>query len=241
MSGHSKWANTKHRKNAQDIKRSKIFTKIIKKITTSSAKYGSDINKNFKLRNILEKAHAYNLKKKLINNAIQRSSRLNKKDNFKTMKYAGYGPAGTALIIHCQTNNSNRTVSSIRNIFSRFNARLINYDNIKYLFNFFYILTINMTLHNKNSLLNIINKNNLFYNKKINKNSLNITVQMKNFVKIKQYLSAHSITIDNSNTLITPKIIQNLDDKNSILLKNMINLLKKINEIIYIIHNGKVC
>ncbi|VFP83695.1 YebC/PmpR family DNA-binding transcriptional regulator [Buchnera aphidicola] len=240
MAGHSKWANTKHRKHAQDIKRSKIFTKIIKEITTSSIKYGSDINTNFQLRNILEKAHACNLKKKLINKAIQRSSGLNKQDNFQTMKYAGYGPEGTAIIIHCNTNNSNRTVSNIRNIFSRFNAHLTHYNNIKYLFNFFYLIKININLNNKNKLLDIINKNNLLYNKKINKNFLHINVKIKNLKKIKKYLSSYNIIINDINMLITPKIIQNLDSNNINKITDIINSLKQLKEIIYIVHNGQL-
>ncbi|VFP81122.1 Probable transcriptional regulatory protein YebC [Buchnera aphidicola (Cinara kochiana kochiana)] len=240
MAGHSKWANTKHRKYAQDVKRSKIFTKIIKEIATSSAKNGSDINQNFQLRNILEKAHSYNLKKKLINNAIQRSSGSNKQYTFKTMKYAGYGPAGTAIVIHCNTDNSNRTVSNIRNIFSQFNARLTKYENIKYLFNFFYILKINININNKNLILDIINKNNLLHNNRINKNFLYINVEIKNLKIIKQYLSSYSIIINNINMLITPKIMQNLDSNNNNKIINMINLLKQLKETIYIVHNGKI-
>ncbi|MGI4816538.1 MAG: YebC/PmpR family DNA-binding transcriptional regulator, partial [Janthinobacterium lividum] len=193
MAGHSKWANTKHRKNAQDIKRSKIFTKIIKEISTSSKNHGSDINKNFQLRNLLEKANTYNLKKKSINKAIYGNALDGKKDVFNAMKYAGYSPFGIAVIIYCNTDNSNRTVSNIRNIFSKFNTHLINFNNIKYLFDYFYTITIDLMLHKNKNLLNIVNMSNLIVSKKINKNFLEIKISTKHLTKIKKYFLSYSV------------------------------------------------
>lgn len=238
MAGHSKWANTKHRKNAQDIKRSKIFTKIIKEISTSSTKYGSDINKNFQLRNLLEKASTYNLKKKSINKAIHGSILGNKKDIFNSMKYAGYSPFGIAIIVYCNTDNSNRTVSNIRNIFSKFNTHLINFNNIKYLFNYFYTIKIDLMLYEKKNLLNIINMNNLIISKKINKSFLEITISTKYLNKIKKYFLSYSVIFKNVTTKIIPKNILKIKVDDHKKLMNMIHLLEKLKETTYIIHNG---
>ncbi|VFP85928.1 Probable transcriptional regulatory protein YebC [Buchnera aphidicola (Cinara pseudotaxifoliae)] len=239
MAGHSKWANTKHRKNAQDIKRSKIFTKIIKEISTSSAKYGSDISQNFQLRNLLEKAHTHNLKKTSINKAIQRSTQNNKQDIFNAMKYAGYSSSGVAIVIYCNTDNSNRTVSSIRSIFSKFNARLIKFNNVKYLFDCFYTIHINLKDYDEKNLLNIVNNSPLIITKKINKNFLKIKIFAKYFKIVKKHFLFYSVFFTNVTIKIIPKIIQNIniDDYNK--LKNMIFLLEKLKETTYIIHNGK--
>ncbi|VFP88347.1 Probable transcriptional regulatory protein YebC [Buchnera aphidicola (Cinara piceae)] len=237
MAGHSKWANTKHRKNTQDIKRSKLFTKIIKKITISSKKYGSDVNKNFKLRTILEKAHTLNVNKNLINNALKRGAGENKKNIFHTVKYAGYSINGVVIIIHCNTNNSNRTVSNIRNILSLYKGNLTKYNNIQYLFNFFYVIKININLYNKNIIYNLINKNKMVYSKKKYKDYVSITIKMKNFKKIKKNFLSYSITFDQVNELITPKIIREIDLINKKKIINIINLLKKLKETVYITHN----
>ncbi|VFP77787.1 YebC/PmpR family DNA-binding transcriptional regulator [Buchnera aphidicola] len=238
MAGHSKWANTKHRKNAQDIKRSKIFTKIIKEISTSSMKYGSDVSKNFQLRNLLEKANTYNLKKKSINKAIHGNVLGSKKDIFNSMKYAGYSSFGIAVIVYCNTDNSNRTVSSIRNIFSKFNTHLINFNNIKYLFDYFYTIKIDFMLHEKKNLLNIVNTNNLIISKKINKNFLEIKILTKHLTKIKKYFLSYSIIFKNVITKIIPKNILKINEEDHKKLMNMIHLLEKLKETTYIIHNG---
>ncbi|VFP81498.1 YebC/PmpR family DNA-binding transcriptional regulator [Buchnera aphidicola] len=237
MAGHSKWANTKHRKNAQDIKKSKIFTKIIREITLSSKKYGSDINKNFKLRTILEKAHTFNVSKKLIKQALIRGEGGNKKNIFHTMKYAGYGPNGIVIIIHCNTDNSNRTVSKIRNIFSLYKGKLTKYNNIKYLFNFFYIIKVNINIHNKNIIYNLIDENKIIFSKKKNTDYINLTIKIKKFKEIKNIFLSHSIIFRNINIFITPKVIRYIDLINKEKIINMINSLKKLKETIYIAHN----
>lgn len=238
MAGHSKWANTKHRKSAQDIKRSKIFTKIIKKITVYTKKYGSNIHENFKLRKLLEQASAFNVKKTLIHHAIQRT--LKKKKKKQTMKYAGYGPDGIALIIQCETDNSNRTVSSIRNVFSKNGVKLVEYNCVKHLFDCFNIITIQMNINTKKNILNIIRSNKLIRLKETSVHTVKIIVKKKDFIQVKKYCSTNFIHFDQIKIYFYPKMRFSVNATNKDKILNIINLLKKLKETIKVIHNAEM-
>jgi len=134
MSGHSKWANIKHRKNNQDIKRGKIFSKIIRELVTSAKIGGSDINYNSRLRLSIEKALSNNMTRDTINKAINRGIGINNNLNIKNIIYEGYGPGGTAIMIECMIENKNRTVSEIRNIFVNNGGNLGTTGSVSYIF-----------------------------------------------------------------------------------------------------------
>lgn len=119
MAGHSKWANIKHRKSAVDAKRGKIFTKLIKEITVAARMGGSDIDANPRLRLAVDKAKAQSMPKDNIERAIKKGSGELDGDNIEEITYEGYGPGGVAILVECATDNKNRTVSEVRNIFSK--------------------------------------------------------------------------------------------------------------------------
>ncbi len=119
MSGHSKWATTKHKKAATDAKRGKIFTKIGKEITVAARLGGSDTNGNARLRTAIAKAKSISLPAENIKRAIQKGTGELPGVSYEEISYEGYGPGGVAVIIEAMTDNRNRTVSEIRNIFSK--------------------------------------------------------------------------------------------------------------------------
>ncbi|WP_075433855.1 YebC/PmpR family DNA-binding transcriptional regulator [Buchnera aphidicola] len=240
MAGHSKWANTKHRKKAQDIKRSKIFTKIIREITNASAQNGSNLNTNLQLRTIVAKANNYNISKDLINTAIQRGLGQDKKNIFKVVKYAGYSASGIAIIIHCVTNNSNRTVSSIRNIFTRFKGTLVNYENAQYLFSFFTTIQVDASPHTRDIVLNNLDIHSRIYSKKIKKNFLELTIKKNNVKFIKKQLLSSKIALKTMRMIITPKVLCDLDAINKTKMLDLINSLQKLKETTEIAHNAKI-
>ena len=118
MAGHSKWANIQHRKKAQDNKRGKVFTKVIREITVATKLAGPDINSNSRLRLALSKANSANVPKDTIERAIKKASGQSD-ENYEEITYEGYGPKGVAIIIECLTDNKNRTVSKIRTLFEK--------------------------------------------------------------------------------------------------------------------------
>lgn len=123
MAGHSKWANIRHRKGAQDSKRGKIFSRLNKEITVAVKTAGPDPESNPRLRLAIQNARAQNMPKDNIERAIKKASGAGAAD-YKELTYEGYGPGGFAIFVEAATDNSTRTVASIRHHFSKFGGSL---------------------------------------------------------------------------------------------------------------------
>ncbi len=135
MAGHSKWANIKHRKAAQDKKRGKLYTKIIREITVAARLGGGDVNDNPRLRASVEKALAANMPKDTIDRAVQRGAGGADGADVEELTYEGYGPGGVAILVEAMTDNRNRTVAEVRHAFSKFGGNLGTDGSVAYLFN----------------------------------------------------------------------------------------------------------
>jgi YebC/PmpR family DNA-binding regulatory protein len=134
MAGHSKWANIKHRKAGQDAKRGKIFTKMLREITVAVKTSGSDPASNPSLRTAIDKALGANMRRDTIDNAIKKASGALEGVNYESIRYEGYGPGGTAVIVDCLTDNRNRTVGEVRYAFSKAGGNLGTDGSVAYLF-----------------------------------------------------------------------------------------------------------
>lgn len=134
MAGHSKWANIKHRKGAQDKKRAKQFTRAIKEISVAVKDGGGpDQEANPALRNAISNAKGVNMPKDTIERAIKKASGA-EADNYELVTFEGYGPNGIAIFIECTTDNTNRTVASVRSIFSKNGGSLGTNGSLEFLF-----------------------------------------------------------------------------------------------------------
>lgn len=134
MAGHSKWANIKHRKAAQDAKRGKVFTKLIRELVTASREGGPDPDANPRLRAAIDKALSNNMKRDTVDSAIKRGAGDGEGDNMETVVYEGYGPGGTAVMVETLTDNRNRTVAAVRHAFSKAGGNLGTDGSVSYLF-----------------------------------------------------------------------------------------------------------
>ncbi len=134
MAGHSKWANIQHRKGAQDAKRGKLFTKLIREITVAARMGGGDTNSNPRLRLGIDKALSANMSKDVINRAIQKGIGGLEGQNMEEISYEGYGPNGVAVLVDCLTDNKNRTVSEVRFAFTKCGGNLGTTGSVNYLF-----------------------------------------------------------------------------------------------------------
>lgn len=134
MAGHSKWANIKHRKAAQDNKRGKIFTKVIREIVVAAKQGGGNPDDNPKLRQVIDKALNVNMTRDTINRAISRGVGGGDDTNMEETTYEGYGPGGVAVLVECLTDNRNRTVSEIRHAFTKHGGNLGTDGSVAYLF-----------------------------------------------------------------------------------------------------------
>jgi YebC/PmpR family DNA-binding regulatory protein len=124
MSGHSKWSTIKHKKAAKDAKRGKIFTKIIKEITIAARMGGGDINANPRLRTAVANAKGQSMPSDNIERAIKKGTGELEGVNYEETTYEGYGPAGVAIMLSVLTDNKNRTVAEIRNVFGKHGGNL---------------------------------------------------------------------------------------------------------------------
>jgi YebC/PmpR family DNA-binding regulatory protein len=134
MAGHSQFKNIMHRKGAQDAKRAKIFTKLVREIITSVRTGQADPSFNPRLRAAIAAAKAKNLPKDRIENAIKKGSSVGEGDNYEEMRYEGYGPGGVAIIVEALTDNRNRTASEVRSAFTKRGGALGETGSVNFMF-----------------------------------------------------------------------------------------------------------
>ena len=134
MAGHSKWANIKHRKGAQDQKRGKIFTKLIREITIASRLGGGELESNPRLRKAVSNAKSNNMPSENIDRAIKKGTGVLEGVSYEEIIYEGYGPNGIAIIVEVITDNKNRSVAELRHIFSKFGGSLSETGSVSWMF-----------------------------------------------------------------------------------------------------------
>ncbi|MCL4158537.1 UNVERIFIED_CONTAM: hypothetical protein GTU68_056830 [Idotea baltica] len=134
MAGHSKWANIKHRKAAQDAKRGKVFTKLIRELVVAAKAGGPNPEDNPRLRAAIDKALGANMKRDTVEKAVARGAGAGEGDNYDEITYEGYGVGGIAILVECMTDNRNRTVSDVRHAFDKRGGNLGTDGSVAYLF-----------------------------------------------------------------------------------------------------------
>jgi len=134
MAGHSKWANIQHRKNRQDAKRGKIFTRLIKEITVAARLGGGDPGSNPRLRLAVDKAYDNNMPKDNVERAIKRGTGGLDGVHYEEIRYEGYGIGGAAVMVDCMTDNKTRTVADVRHAFTKNGGNLGGEGSVAFLF-----------------------------------------------------------------------------------------------------------
>jgi YebC/PmpR family DNA-binding regulatory protein len=156
MSGHNKWSSIKHRKGAQDAKRGKIFTKIIREITVAVKEGGKDPDINNRLRTALEKARGANMPKDTLQNAIKRGAGELSGVNYESFSYEGYGPGGVAVMVDILTDNKNRTAADVRHTFAKHGGNLGENGCVGWLFDRKGSITIKSEGLDEDTLMDIV-------------------------------------------------------------------------------------
>jgi YebC/PmpR family DNA-binding regulatory protein len=134
MAGHSKWANIKHKKAANDKKRGKLWSKLIKEVTVAAKQGGGDLESNPRLRLAVDKAKAGNMPNDTIERAIKRGAGGEEQGDWDEIRYEGYAPGGIAVIVDCLTDNRNRTASEVRHGFTKHGGNLGTDGSVAYMF-----------------------------------------------------------------------------------------------------------
>ncbi|HPP49948.1 MAG TPA: YebC/PmpR family DNA-binding transcriptional regulator [Spirochaetota bacterium] len=156
MSGHSKWANIKHRKAAQDAKKGKVFTKLIREITVAARVGGDDLNSNPRLRTAVLKARENNMPMDNIERAIKKGTGALEGSTYEEVRYEGYGPGGVAIMVECMTDNKNRTTPEIRTIFSKNGGNLGETGCVAYLFDKKGVINIDANATTEDNVMEIL-------------------------------------------------------------------------------------
>jgi len=134
MSGHSKWSTIKRQKGANDAKRGALFTKLGKEISIAARAGGGDLDANYRLRLVVDKARAANMPADNIKRAIERATGGDKGVEYEEITYEGYGPGGVALLVETATDNKNRTAAEVRSIFAKAGGQLAGQGSVAWQF-----------------------------------------------------------------------------------------------------------
>lgn len=156
MSGHSKWKTIKHKKAAQDAKRGKAFTKLIKEITIVARDGSGDINANPRLRMLIEKAKEINMPQENITRAVKKGTGELPGQSLETINYEGYGPGGIAIVVEALTDNKNRTVSDMRHMFTKGGGNLAESGAVSWMFERKGVITLKTDTKTEDDLLELL-------------------------------------------------------------------------------------
>ena len=225
MSGHSKWATTKHKKAATDAKRGKIFTKIGKEITVAARLGGGDINGNARLRTAVAKAKAVSLPADNIKRAIQRGTGELPGVSYEEIIYEGYGPGGVAVIIESMTDNRNRTVSEIRNIFSKAGGNMGESGCVSWMFHKKGYLVINSAKIDEDKLMTLALDAGADDMQPEDDNFV-VTTAPNDFEKVKKVLEDAGVSPDVAEITMIPQTYVKLDGKEAQQMLRLVETLE---------------
>jgi len=224
MAGHSKWANIRHRKGAQDSKRGKIFTKIIKEITVSARLGGGDQESNPRLRKAVSNARSNNMPQDNIIRAIKKGTGELEGLNYEEMSYEGYGPNGIAIYIETITDNKNRTVSEIRHILNKNNGNLAEPGSVSWMFERKGEIVISEFKGDEEKLFDDILESGASDFERYGDNVF-VTTSQSDLMKVKDRLEEKGYTLKSTDLIMVPKSTQSVKEEDQ---EKIINLMELI-------------
>ncbi len=239
MAGHSKWANTKHRKAAQDSKRGKIFTKIIRELVTAARLGGGDVGSNPRLRAAVDKALANNMTRDTLNRAIARGVGGDDDTQMETIIYEGYGPGGTAVMVECLSDNRNRTVAEVRHAFTKTGGNLGTDGSVSYLFTKKGVISYAPGLTEDqvmDAALEAGAEDVVTYDD----GAIDVYTSPEDFGQVKDALEAAGLHADSSEVGLIPSTKADLDEETAPKLLRLIDLLEDSDDVQEVYHNGEI-
>lgn len=239
MAGHSKWANIKHRKGAQDAKRGKIFTKIIKEIHVAVKTSGDDVDANPRLRLAIQSAKAVNMPKDNIERAIKKAAGADSEDYVETT-YEGYAPNGVAMVVECTTDNNTRTVQNVRSIFNKYGGSLGTNGSVDYLFERKGVFTVNLPEDFDEDELTLEMIDAGAEEVEFNENMALITCDMEDFGNMQKKLDELGLDIDNGELQRIPTTTVELDDEAFQAVIKLVDMMEDDDDVQKVYHNLEV-
>ena len=237
MSGHSKWANIKHRKGAQDAKRSKMFTRIIKEITVAVKEGGSEQETNPRLRTAMQNAKGANMPKDTIERTIKKANGADG-TSYEEVTFEGYAPNGVAIFVECTTDNNNRTVANIRAIFSKYGGNLGTNGSLEFIFDRKGVFTISpnqITMDLEELEMELIDGG--LEELEQDDEAIKIYCDFPEFSNMQKCLENLNIEIQNSEPQRIPNNTKTISAKDAKLVLKLLDLLEENDDVQQVFHN----
>ena len=237
MSGHSKWATIHRKKGLIDAERGKIFQKLAKEIYVAAKGTNGDPDMNPSLRMVIEKCRSQNMPKDNIQKAIDKAIGSGANENYESVRYEGYGPAGTAFMVDCLTDNRNRTAMLVRTAFTKKGGNLGTDGSVSYMFKRRGVIVTEKTM-DEDELMMIVLDNGAddFI---VNDDTYEVYTDPENFLNVKKAMEDAGITdfITSEITFVADNTVSIEDEETKEKIYNLIDALEEIDDVQDVYHN----
>ncbi|MEZ5173788.1 MAG: YebC/PmpR family DNA-binding transcriptional regulator [Bacteroidia bacterium] len=235
MAGHSKWANIKHRKGAQDKRRGKVFTRILREIMMSVKASGADPDSNPRLRLAIQNAKGANIPKDTIQRNIDKAAG-KESENYTEPTYEGYAPGGIAVFVECATDNLNRTVQDVRMVFNKYGGNLGTNGSLSFIFDRMGVFTIPQgELDEDEFTMEMIDAN--ASEIELNEGVFTVYVPFDSFGDMQKKLETMGITPENASLQRIPKETTTLDLETASKALKLIDMMDDLDDVQEVYHN----
>jgi len=238
MSGHSKWTQIKRQKGVADAKRGQLFTKIGREITVAARHGGGDPEANFRLRLVVQKARDNNMPAENIERAMKRGAGGSEGAVLEEVTYEGYGPGGTAILLQTLTDNRNRTVSDLRNTFTRGGGNLGEAGSVTWLFEQRGVIfvDINRDMDAEELELQAIDAG--ADDVKVEDSSLEIYTKPEDLESVRKALVGKGLSIASAELSMVPKTAVQLDEKPALQTLRLLDRLEDMDDVQHVFSNA---
>ena len=230
MAGHSKWANIRHRKAAQDAKRGKIFTKLIRELVVAAKAGGPSVEDNPRLRAAVDKALGSNMKRDTIEKAISRGAGAGEGENYDELTYEGYASGGVAVLVECLTDNRNRTVGEVRHVFTKLGGNLGTDGSVAYLFSRIGQMDFSSDC-DEDSLLDAALEAGAQDIETRDDGSFSVTTSFEDFLEVKDELNRAGFMPQSADVTLLASIKVTIDLEGARKLGNLIDALEDLDDV----------
>lgn len=239
MSGHSKWANIQHRKRAQDAKRGKLFTRLIREIVVAARAGGSELDANATLRTAVDKAKSQSVPRDVIDRAVKRGAGELDGSDYEEIRYEGYGPAGIAFIVDCLSDNRNRTVAEVRHAFTKSGGNLGQTGSVAYLFSNLGVL-IYSPEHDEDSIIEAALEAGAEDVIVADDGSIEVLTSPEKYVLVKQAMTDAGLEPEESDLIMRASTNTLLDVDDGARLVRLIDTLESSDDVQEVYYNAEI-
>ena len=243
MSGHSKWAGIKHKKAVVDAKRGQVFTKVAREVTVAARDGGPDVEGNFRLRLAIQKAREVNMPADNIERAIQRGVGGKEGAQLEDIRYEGYGPHGVAVMVDVLTDNRNRTVAALRNIFTRSGGSLGESNTVAWMFNQQGVVRLAAGDADPEELaLEVLDAVDVGDDGDVSVDggSVQVTVAPARFEDVRRTLEGRGYTIENAEVTMSPSTSVAVDAKQAPVVLRLLDSLEEHDDVQQVYANVEI-